>query len=94
MVEGFKSIGQVISDDSSFDKLRSVVKDSYATAVFNEIFSKSAGFIEAVSCDNGVLTVKVDSSVFKTELKVKQSEIINEINKKLSDDIVKSLKVI
>lgn len=52
------------------------ILDIYKKAVGEEIFSIS----RVLTCENGVLTIKVKTAVWKNELKFREEEIKNSIN--------------
>lgn len=50
--------------------------------------------IEIVSCENGILKLKSDKSIWRSELVVKKGFLIHQINAQLSHEEIKSIIVI
>jgi predicted nucleic acid-binding Zn ribbon protein len=62
--------------------------------MWNEIVGESAS--ESVKIDNlkkGVLTLKTEASAWRSEMKIREVQIIEIINQKLKNNVVKELKI-
>ena len=94
MPNDFKSLPDIIGKEKAFEKVRVAAKEYDVLEKFLEIFPDLKKVAEAVKIEHGVLFLRVENSVWRSELKFRQSSLIEKINKKFNDQIVKSVRFI
>lgn len=92
MPDDFKSVSEVFNNDKAFEKVRQVARENDAIEKFAEIFPELVKICHPVKINTGVLFVKVENSVWKNELNLKRSLLIERINKHLSTEAVKKIR--
>ena len=94
MPKDFKSLQDVFGKEKAFEKVRTAAKEYEVLEKFSEIFPDLKKVADAVKIEKGVLFLKVENSVWKSELKFRQTTIIEKINKKFNDPVVKTIRFI
>ncbi|KAB2847213.1 MAG: DUF721 domain-containing protein [Melioribacteraceae bacterium] len=94
MHDDFKSLNDVFGKEKAFEKVRIAAKEYDVLEKFNEIFPELKKVADAVKIEKGILFLKVENSVWKSELKFRQTTIIEKINKKFNEQIVKSIRFV
>lgn len=94
MPDDFKSLSEVFGKDKAFEKVRIAAKEYDVLEKFNEIFPELKKVADAVKIEKGILFLKVENSVWKSELKFRQTTIVEKINKKFNEQIVKSIRFV
>lgn len=89
---GFKSITDIISKEKDFEKLRDTIKNYDVVDEFAKIFPELSQIARAVKTEKQTLFLKVDNSVWKSELNFQKSLLIEKINKYFNEQIIKSIK--
>ena len=74
------------------DKLKRIQKPLEAAAICEAARSVASGRFGIQSFKNGLLTLEVTTSAAAANLHAQQSQIIDEINKKLGKDIVEKVR--
>lgn len=92
MHKSFKSISDIIQKDKAFGKIRKVAQEQEVVEEFFEIFPDLEKIIQKVKVDNQVLSLRVENSVWRSELKFKQRLIINKINKHFGQELITKVK--
>ncbi len=88
----FKTITEVIQKEKDFEKLRESLKNYDLVDEFEKIFPELGLIAKAVKVDKGVLFLKVENSVWKSELNFQKNLLIEKVNKYLGDTVIKSIK--
>lgn len=88
----FKSINEIFNTDQTLAKLRDSVQQSEIVEGFEKIFPDLKTIVKPVKIDKKVLFLRVENSVWRSELKFRQKLIIEKINKFYSDEVIKSIK--
>ena len=94
MPDDFKSLPDIIGKEKAFEKVRKAAKEYDVIEKFAEIFPDLKKVAEAVKIENGVLFLHVENSVWRSELKFRQSRLIEKINKKVNEKIIKTVRFI
>ncbi|HOI29098.1 MAG TPA: DUF721 domain-containing protein [Melioribacteraceae bacterium] len=89
---GFKSITDIIGKEKDFEKLRDTIKNYDVVDEFAKIFPELSQIARAVKTEKQTLFLKVDNSVWKSELNFQKSLLIEKINKYFNEQIIKSIK--
>ena len=91
-LSGFKSISEVIEKENEFSTLREVAKNFDITADFEKIFPELKLIAHAVKAERKVLFLKVENSVWKSELNFMKHLMAEKINKFYNNEVIKSIK--
>ncbi|MCF8266733.1 MAG: DUF721 domain-containing protein [Ignavibacteriales bacterium] len=87
-----RSLGEIISADENFSGVRKVAREYEVIAKFHEIIPELKSIAEPTKFVKSVLYLKVDNSIWRSELKFRQAVLINKINVFFKCDLVKSIK--
>lgn len=91
---GFKSITEIIDKEKDFENLRDTVKNYNVVDEFEIIFPELSKIAKAIKTDKKILFLKVENSVWKSELNFQKNLLIEKINKHFKEQVVKSIKFI
>jgi hypothetical protein len=94
MHSGFISLREAIEKEPSLSKLRDSIKDSDIIVKFYEIFNDFEKIAEPVKVKNNVLYLRVENSVWRSELKFKEQAIIEKINMFVNEERIKKIKFV
>ncbi|NMB81784.1 MAG: DUF721 domain-containing protein [Ignavibacteria bacterium] len=88
----FKSITDIIDKEKDFQKLRDTLKNYNVVDEFEVIFPELSKIAKAVKTDKKTLFLKVENSVWKSELNFQKSLLIEKVNKHFKEQIITSIK--
>ena len=91
---GFKSISEVISKENEFSNLRETIKNYDIAAEFEKIFPELKLIAQAVKVEKKILFLRVENSVWKSELNLMKNLIAEKINKFYNNELIKTIKFI
>ncbi|MBU2491044.1 MAG: DUF721 domain-containing protein [Bacteroidetes bacterium] len=94
MPDDFKSLPEILGKEKAFENVRKAAKEYDILEKFLEIFPELKKVAEAVKIERGVLFLRVKNSVWRSELKFRQENLIEKINKKFNEKIIKSIRFI
>ncbi len=94
MHNGFISLGEAIERDPSLGILRNSIKDFDVVDNFYEIFKDFEKIAVPVKVKKNVLFLRVENSVWRSELKFKEQTIIEKINDFLKEERIKKIKFV
>jgi hypothetical protein len=94
MHNGFISLGDAIENEPALSKIRSSIKDYDVVTNFYEIFKDFEKIAVPVKVKNNTLYLRVENSVWRSELKFKEQNIIEKINKYLKEERIKKIKFV
>ncbi len=94
MPDKFKSIGDVLKREQSFKGLREIVKQTDVILDFYDIFPDFQKIAVAQRADKKVLILKVENAGWRSELKFKETEIIEKINNYYKENRINKIKFI
>ena len=80
MTEGFSSIAEILNKEPGLDKIRKVLKQSGVVREFPEIFPDLARIAAAVKVEKNTLFLRVENSVWRNELKLREKQITEKVN--------------
>lgn len=90
----FKKFGEVFYSDPAFENIRKTIKNAEITERFHEIFPGLEEHVAVTKFRNGVLSLYVDNSVLKHELKSNDQLMINRINTWFKEEVVTEIKFV
>ncbi len=80
MPDGFKSLKDIFNTNPGLKKIKSIVEENEVVKDFDNIFPEFKKVAKAVKVHNTILTLKVENAAWRSELKFKESLIIEKIN--------------
>ena len=92
MPNDFKSLPDILGKEKAFENVRKAAKEYDVLEKFLEIFPELGKVAQAVKTERGVLYLKVENSVWKSELKFRQTTIVEKINKFFKEEVIKTIK--
>ncbi len=94
MPDGFKSLGDVFRREHSFKKLRDIVKQSDVILDFHTIFPDFQKVAQPKKVERKTLLLKVENPAWRNELKFKETEIVEKINKFYNEERINQIRFI
>ena len=92
MLKKYKSLKDVIGTEEEFKRIREITKEQEVVDKFAEIFPELTKIAIAKKFDKGKLFLRVENSVWRSELNFKQSLMVAKINKAVGEQVVKTIK--
>ncbi|MBN1301665.1 MAG: DUF721 domain-containing protein [Melioribacteraceae bacterium] len=92
MRKEIKSIKDIIDREKEFEKLRIKAKEHDVVEKFYEIFPDLVKVAEAKKVEKGKLFLRVENSVWRSELNFKQSLIVKKINRYFNEEVIETIK--
>lgn len=92
MHNNFRSLKEVFITDPNLKNVRKIVKASDVVNDFNKIFPKLSKIAVPLKVDKLFLKLKVENAVWRSELKFKEKEIVEKINKFYNEERIKGIK--
>lgn len=93
-MRNIRSISDVLKNDPQFGNISSRIKEEEVVERFYEIFPKFEKVAEPQKNENGVLILKVENAVWRSELKFRSKALIEKINNFFNAERVKQIKFI
>lgn len=94
MPSGFKSIKEVFRREKSFTVLREMVDSSEVVVKFYEIFPDLQKVVNPISCEKGILKLKVENPAWRNELKFMEAELIEKTNKFFNENRINKIRFV
>lgn len=88
MPEKFKSLSEIIYKETAFKKIVNKAKEQEVVDKFADIFPELKNVARAVRFEKKTLYLKVENSVWRSELNLKQEAI-----KKKIENIIEQIKI-
>ena len=92
MDKGFVKLSDIINTKSEFEWLSKRIKETEVLDGFIEIFPNLGKVAKVMKVDKKTLFLKVENSVWRSELKFSESVIIEKINKFFKEERIKFIK--
>jgi hypothetical protein len=92
MNNGFVKLSDIINSKPEFEGLRKRIKETEVVENFLEIFPDLGKVAKAVRVDKKTLFLKVENSVWRSELKFGESIIVEKINTFFKEERIKFIK--
>ena len=92
MHDHFRSLKDVFNSDPQLINVRRIVKASDVVNDFNKIFPNLVKIAVPIKVDKMFLKLKVENSTWRSELKFKEFEIVERINKFYNEERIKGIK--
>ena len=94
MPKKIKSVGEVINDENSFVKFRKVAEEYKIVESYKEIFPELIKISKAVKVEREILFLKVENSVWRNELNLKQKIMVEKINNFFEEKVIRNIRFI
>ena len=92
MDKGFVKLSDIINTKPEFDGLRKKIKETEVLEGFLEIFPDLGKVAKALKVDKKTLFLKVENSVWRSELKFSEGIIVEKINTFFNEERIKYIK--
>ena len=92
--KSFRSISDILFKEKDFSKMVSKAKEEEVVIKFSEIFPELSSIAKAIKFKNQILFLRVQNSVWRSELNLKQAAIISKIKKNIKDISIEKIKFI
>lgn len=94
MSSKIKTVGEIFKLDKAFEKVRQTALENDIVQNFSQIFPDLKMVVEAQKIVRGSLYLKVENSVWKSELNLRKHLIIERVNGSFGKDIIKRIKFV
>jgi len=92
MPDSFKRLGDVFRKEPAFKYLREVVKSSDVVNDFYKIFPDFEKIALPLKVDKKVLKLRVENPTWRSEMKFRESEIVERINKFYNEERITQIR--
>jgi hypothetical protein len=92
MDSGFVRLSDIINIEPAFDGLRKKIKESEVLDTFLELFPDLGKVAKPYKIEKKTLFLKVENSVWRSELKFSENIIIEKINTFFKEERIKYIK--
>jgi uncharacterized FlgJ-related protein len=94
MPKDFKSIAEVFEQEPELSRIRTSVKQYDVVDSFSRLFPELAQIATAVKADKNILLLRVENSVWRSELRLNEKSIVEIINKYFKEERIKGVRFI
>ena len=94
MPNNFRSLSDIIYKEKAFNKIVNKVREQEVVHSFNKIFPELDNVAKAIKVERKTLFLRVENSVWRSELNLKQNAIIKKIKIKLENIDIEKIKFI
>ncbi|MFC2133995.1 DUF721 domain-containing protein [Bacteroidota bacterium] len=94
MPDNIKSISDIIGSEKAFESVRRTAENFSVIDKFDEIFPDLKVVVKAVKVDKNILFLRVENSVWRSELNFRKNLLVEKINKYFAKKVIKSIKFI
>ncbi len=94
MYEGFRSLADILKNEPSLVKVRDNIKKFDIVDEFHKIFPELAKIAEPVKIEKKNLFLRVENSVWRSEMKFNEQVIVEKVNKYFKEDRITGLKFV
>jgi len=94
MPNKFKSISEIIHREKAFSKVIEKSRQQEVMDKFYVIFPELKKIAEVIRVDKETLFLRVENSVWRSELNLNRESLINKLNNQLEDKVINKIKFI
>jgi len=80
MYDDFKSLKEIFNNHPALKKIKQTINENDVINDFELIFPELKKVVKPVKVEYSTITLKVENAAWRTELKFKETEIIDKIN--------------
>lgn len=88
----FRTINDVLNKEAEFTNLRESLKNYNIVDEFEKIFPELKPIAQAIKVEKQILFLRVENSVWKSELNLRKNLIAEKINKHFNGLVIKTIK--
>jgi hypothetical protein len=92
MPDNFKSFAELFKSDPGLAPVRKIIKQSDVIVDFLKIFPEMKKVVRPLKVVKKVLFINVDNSILRSELKFKESLMVDKINNYYNEEVVKGIR--
>ena len=92
MDKGFIKLSDIIKNEPALKGFRNTINDIAVLDSFNELFPDLKKIAKVSKVERKTLFLKVENSVWRSELKFRESVIIDKINSFFGEERIKHIK--
>lgn len=92
MPDGFRSIKEIIKSEPALKHIQNMVDDKTVMDNFQILFSEWKAVAKAVKFSKGTLTLRVENPAWRSELKLKEQQIMDKINSFYKEEKVNKIR--
>ncbi len=89
-----KSFAEVLMNSAGMEKIREVSLKYKVVEEFLELFPEFKEFVEPIKLNKKVLSLRVENSVMRSELNLRQEALKEKINNYYKKEVVTSIKFV
>jgi Dna[CI] antecedent, DciA len=94
MPNDFMSLADALEKEPSLRNLKKSIKDFDVITKFYEIFNDLEKIAEPVKVQKKILFLRVENSVWRSELKFKEQVIVEKVNNYLHTNVINKIKFV
>jgi hypothetical protein len=92
MDKGFLKLSDIVNNEPGLKGFRNTMKDIEVLDSFNELFPDLKKVVRVSKVEKKTIFLKVENSVWRSELKFRESIIIEKINSFFGEERIKHVK--
>lgn len=92
MPDNFKSIADIFKEDPGLASVRKIIRQSDVVLEFFNIFPEIKKVVTPLKVEKKILILKVENSILRSELKFKETLMVEKINKYFNEEIIKGIR--
>ena len=90
----FVSVGDIIDTEKDFKNFRSLIEENKILNTFIKIFPDLKKIAKPVKIEKKILYLRVDNSIWRSELHIRQQIFIDKLNEYYKRSIIKAIKFV
>ncbi len=94
MPDSFSTIAEILNREPGLEKIKRILKQADVIRAFPEIFPDLAKFATAVKLEKNTLSLRVENSVWRNELKLREHLIVEKVNGFFKETRINKIKFI
>lgn len=94
MREGFHKLSEIFNSEPGLANIRKVLKQSDIVNDFEKIFPDLVKIAEAVKTEKKCVFLRVQNATWRNELRFREQQIINKINKFYKEERIKYVRFV
>lgn len=92
MTDNFKSFAEILKADPGLASVRKIIKQSDVVLEFFKIFPEIKKVVKPLKTEKKILFINVENSILRSELKFKETLMIEKINKYFNEEVIKGIR--
>ncbi|OGU56162.1 MAG: hypothetical protein A2V66_09485 [Ignavibacteria bacterium RBG_13_36_8] len=92
MRKRIKKFSEIIEENKEFEKIKHIAEGYGIVERFNDIFPDLKMVAKAIKVDKNILFLRVENSVWKSELNFSKNVMIDKINRYFHKNVINGIK--